>query len=166
MKNLNRIIDICIMILSGIAAIALGFLLIGICYSTFSRFVFNKPLSNLVEYSTYSLLYITFLGAPQILKNKGHINIDIITNMLSKKTNNILAMIVNVAGAIISGVIFYYGFMIVKDNYIFKVKVMDSMATPQYLLTIVIPVGMFFMTIQFLRNLFDEYNELKGIAKN
>lgn len=154
------------MILSGIAAIALGFLLIGICYSTFSRFVFNKPLSNLVEYSTYSLLYITFLGAPQILKNKGHINIDIITNMLSKKTNNILAMIVNVAGAIISGVIFYYGFMIVKDNYIFKVKVMDSMATPQYLLTIVIPVGMFFMTIQFLRNLFDEYNELKGIAKN
>lgn len=164
MKTLNRIIDICMMVLSGIAAVALGFLLIGICYSTFSRFVFNKPLTNLVEYSTYSLMYITFLGAPQILKNKGHINLDIITNMLPEKVNNVLGMIVNIAGALICGVIFYYGGLVASDNFLNKIRVMDSMGTPQYLLTMVIPIGLFFLTIQFIRNFYSDYKKMKEAA--
>lgn len=165
MKTINRIIDICIAALSGIAAISLAFLLIGICYSTFSRVVFNKPLSNLVEYSTYSLLYVTFLGAPQILKNKGHINLDIVTNALPKKVNNILALIINIVGAVISACIFYFGLLVVTDNYNFKIKVMDSMATPMWLLTIVIPVGMLFLTIQFIRNFFIDYEDFKNYKK-
>ncbi len=165
MKTINRIIDICIAALSGIAAISLAFLLIGICYSTFSRVVFNKPLSNLVEYSTYSLLYVTFLGAPQILKNKGHINLDIVTNALPKKINNILALIINIVGAVISACIFYFGLLVVTDNYNFKIKVMDSMATPMWLLTIVIPVGMLFLTIQFIRNFFIDYEDFKKYKK-
>jgi len=163
MKTLNRIIDICIKTLSGIAALSLAFLLVGICYSTFSRFALNKPLSNLVEYSTYSLLYITFLGSPQILKNRGHINLDIITNMLSDNANKILSLVVNIVGAGISGFIFYYASLVVKDNFVYQVKVMDSMATPQYLLTIVIPIGMFFIFIQFIRNFAEEYKTFKKV---
>lgn len=165
MKTINRVIDICIMALSSIAALALAFLLVGICYSTFSRVAFNKPLSNLVEYSTYSLLYVTFLGSPQILKNKGHINLDIVTNALPAKVNNILSMGVNVVGTIISACIFYFGYLVLIDNYNFKIKVMDSMGTPMWLLTIVIPVGMFFLTIQFIRNFFSDYNEFKKYKK-
>jgi len=165
MKTINRVIDICISVLSGIAALALAFLLIGICYSTFSRVVFNKPLSNLVEYSTYSLLYVTFLGSPQILKNKGHINLDILINALPTKVNNILSMVVNVVGAIISACIFCFGYLVVSDNYNFKIKVMDSMGTPQWLLTIVIPLGMFFITIQFIRNFVSDYEEFKKYKK-
>lgn len=161
MNIINKAIDICMKVLSIIAATALGFLLIGIVYATFSRVAFNKPLASLVEYSTYSLVYVTFLGAPEILKKKGHINLDIITNMLPKKTNTILSMVVNISGAAISGVIFYYGFLVAKDNFLFNVKIMDSMGTPQYLLTATIPIGMFFMTIQFIRNFIDDKNKLK-----
>jgi TRAP-type C4-dicarboxylate transport system permease small subunit len=163
MRTINRIIDTCMAVLSGIAALALGFLLIGICYSTFSRFLFNKPITSLVEYSTYSLIYITFLSAPQILKARGHIYIDMITNMMPKKGNSIMGIGVNLVGAMISGIIFYYGSLVVKDNYLFKVKVMDSMGTPQFILTMVIPIGMFFLTIQFVRNLLEDYKQLKEV---
>lgn len=165
MKIINRIIDICIEVLSAIAALALAFLLIGICYSTFSRVAFNNPLSNLVEYSTYSLIYVTFLGAPKILKNKGHINLDIVINYLPAKVNNVLSMIVNVVGTIISAFIFYFGLLVVTDNYNFKIKVMDSMGTPMWLLTVAIPIGMFFITVQYVRNFFDDYNEFKKYKK-
>jgi TRAP-type C4-dicarboxylate transport system permease small subunit len=63
----------------------------------------------------------------------------------------------------ISGIIFYYGSLVVKDNYLFKVKVMDSMGTPQFILTMVIPIGMFFLTIQFVRNLLEDYKQLKEV---
>lgn len=164
MRIINEVIDLCIKILSAIAALALGFLLIGICYSTFSRFLFNKPLTNLVEYSTYSLMYITFFGAPQILKNKGHISLDIITNMLPEGIGLKLSIIVNIVGCMISCVIFYYGFLIARDNFLFKVKIMDSMGTPQYLLTMTIPIGMFFMAIQFVRNCYDDFMKIKNAA--
>lgn len=156
----------CIKVLSAIAALALGFLLIGICYSTFSRFLFNRPLTNLVEYSTYSLMYITFFGAPQILKNKGHISLDVITNALPERINAKLSLAVNIAGCILSCMIFYYGCLITRDHFLFKVKIMDSMGTPQYLLTMAIPIGMFFMAIQFARNFHDDFQKTKSAAQS
>ncbi|RQD72671.1 MAG: TRAP transporter small permease [Tindallia sp. MSAO_Bac2] len=162
MKSFNKIIDTCINILSAIAAFALGFLLLGICYSTFSRFFFNKPLTNLVEYSSYSLIYITFFGSPKILRNRGHISLDILTNALSKKSNLRLGMFVNVLGAVLSAIITYFGGKVAIDNFVNNIRVMDSMGTPQYLLTMVIPIGMFFMMIQFFRNSVEDYRNLKS----
>lgn len=161
MKFVNKIIDVCISVLSAIAAFALGFLLIGICYSVFSRFLFNNPLTNLVEYSSYSLIYITFFGSPKILKNRGHINLDILTNKLPKKGNVILGIIVNIVGALISAIVCYFGALIAFNNYVNNIKIMDSMGTPQYLLTIAIPIGMFFMMIQFIRNSKEDYENYK-----
>ncbi|MBP1918275.1 TRAP-type C4-dicarboxylate transport system permease small subunit [Youngiibacter multivorans] len=83
--------------------------------------------------------------------------------MLPQKSNRILGIGVNLVGAIISAVIFYYGSLVAKDNYLFKVKVMDSMGTPQFMLTVVIPIGMFFLTIQFIRNLYEDYRQLKEV---
>ena len=164
METINKVIDFCMKVLSLIAAIALGFLLLGICYSTLSRVAFNKPLTNLVEYSTYSLVYVTFFGAPEILKKKGHINLDIITTMISEKANRVLSMVVNIAGALISAVITYYGALVAIDNFVNNIKIMDSMGTPQYLLTATIPIGMFFMTVQFIRNFYGDYKEKNSIA--
>jgi len=164
MEKINKVIDFCMKILSMIAAVALGFLLLGICYSTLSRVAFNKPLTNLVEYSTYSLMYVTFFGAPEILKKKGHINLDIITTMISDRANSVLSMIVNIVGALISAVITYYGGLVAIDNFINNIKIMDSMGTPQYLLTATIPIGMFFMTIQFIRNFYGDLKESKNVA--
>ena len=161
LKGINKAIDFCLIVLSSIAALALGFLLVAICYATFSRFAFNKPLSNLVEYASYSLIYITFLGAPQILKNRGHINLDILTNTLAPKVNLMLSVAVNIAGAVICGVITWISFQVAYGNFVNQIKVMDSMGTPQYLLTMAIPIGMFFMTVQFIRNTAQDFNSLK-----
>ncbi|MPN40618.1 hypothetical protein SDC9_188156 [bioreactor metagenome] len=43
---------------------------------------------------------------------------------------------------------------------------MDSMGTPMWLLTVVIPVGMFFITVQYVRNFFDEYKIFKDNKKS
>lgn len=164
MKLLNKIVDGCIKVLSGIAGLALGFLLIAICFATFSRFVFNNPMSNLVEYSAYTLLYVTFFGAPGILKERAHINVDIVSNALPKQKQQILTVVVDIIGVIASAAICFYGAQVAIDNFISKIRVMDSMGTPQYLLTMAIPIGMFFMTVQFIRNLAQDWSNLKKEA--
>ncbi|MEY8338858.1 TRAP transporter small permease [Lachnospiraceae bacterium 62-35] len=162
MQVFNRIIDACLNILAMVAGIALGFLLIAICYSTFSRVVFHDPMSNLIEYSAYSLIYITFLGAPWILKQRGHITVDIILEAMSKKKKLFMNMLTDIAGGIICIVIFWQGCIVTLSNIQDKIKVMDSMGTPQFLLIIVIPIGSFFMAIQFLRNSAEDFKLWKA----
>jgi C4-dicarboxylate transporter DctQ subunit len=151
--TLNRIIDICIRGLAIIAGITLGLLLIAVCYATFSRVAFNDPMSNLIEYATYSLLYITFLSAPMLLQEKRHINVDIIITMLSKRRQAIASIITNIVGCLTSFVIFYFSFMATLTSFKAKVVVPDSMYTPQFLLLMVIPIGFFLLVIQFIRNI-------------
>ena len=64
----------------------MGFLLLAICYATFTRFAFNDPKSNLIEYSAYALVYVAFLAAPWIQSRRGHINVDMVETALGGVT--------------------------------------------------------------------------------
>lgn len=165
MRVFNKIMDTCMLALAGVAGLALGFLLLAICFATFSRFAFNNPMSNLTEYSAYCLLYITFLGSPLLLQKRKHINVDIIWMAVKPRVKMVLVVFTDFLGAIISAVICYFSARITISNFVNDIRIMDSMHTPQWLLIIVIPVGALFMMIQFLRNAkedVDTYKQLKA----
>lgn len=161
MKLLNQILDKINLLLASIAGLWLGFLLVSICYATFSRFAFNNPLSNLIEVSAYGLVFIAFLPAPWLLQHRSHINVDIIVNMLNQRGKNIMNLFTDFAGIVISAVIFYVGLTATISSFTNKIQVMDSMQTPQFLLIISIPIGTFFLALQFLRNLKQDIDALK-----
>ena len=151
MQLINKIIDYIINFLAGIAAVLIGALLISISYATFSRFVFNDPKAKVIELSAYSLIYITFLAAPWLLRTRGHISVDLILIKLKGRVKTGLYLFTDTVGFIITSVLFYFSFQVTMSNYINNIKVMDSMGTPQFLLVLAIPLGSFFMAIQFLR---------------
>ena len=160
MKLVNRTIDVCILALAGVGGIALGFLLVAICYSTFSRFVFNRPISSLVEYSAYCLLLIAFLAAPWLLQLKRHVGVDLVPNALSPLAKTILQASTNVLGCLLCSVVCYYSSLLTISNYQKGILIMDTMGTPQWILISAIPIGMFFLAIQFLRNLIEDFKAL------
>jgi len=161
MYLINRAIDFIINLMAGIAAVIMGILLITICYATFSRFAFNEPLARTVELAAYSLIYITFLAAPWLLRQRGHINVDLILLALKGRAKAALMLFNDIIGMIVSFVLFYFSYLITLSNYTEKVKVMDSSNTPQYLLLIAIPVSFFFLVIQFIRFIKDDVKALK-----
>jgi len=161
LKALNRILDGINKFLATIAGIWLGFLLLSISYAVFSRFVFNEPHSNLIEISAYGLVYIAFLSAPWLLQERKHIIVDIIVNLLSKRKQIRLSIFTDIVGFLISVVIFYISLLTTINNYVQKIAVMDSLQTPQFLLLMSIPIGTFFLAIQFIRNLKKDIDNLK-----
>lgn len=151
MRLINRAIDMIINFMAGVATMIMGFLLISICYATFSRFVFNEPIARTVELAAYSLIYITFLSAPWLLKQRGHVSVDVILLFLGKRAKKTITLITDIVGMLISFVLFYYSYLVTLDNYISKITIMDSSNTPQYLLLIAIPISFIFLGIQFIR---------------
>lgn len=151
MRIINKVIDAIINFLAGAAAVLIGVLLVSISYATFSRFVFSDPKARVIELSAYSLIYITFLAAPWLLRRRGHINVDLILIRLKGKVKTGLYLFTDTVGFIITSILFYFSYEITMSNYIENIKVMDSVGTPQFLLLISIPIGSFFLAIQFLR---------------
>ncbi|MGE5254311.1 MAG: TRAP transporter small permease subunit [Planctomycetaceae bacterium] len=54
-------------------------------YEVLMRYVFKTPTIWEIEFSVYLLIMATFVGAAYGLKHRGHINIDLVTHLLSKR---------------------------------------------------------------------------------
>ena len=156
MKVIDKILDKINLFLALIGGIVLGLLLIAICFATISRFLFNKPFSNLVELSSYSLIFITFFAAPWLLQQRKHMAVDIIVNMLKPNQKLIMSTFSNILGFLISATITYVGANVTLDYLTQNIKIMDSMQTPQWVLLSAIPIGALFLSLQFIRNIRDD----------
>ena len=151
MRALNKVIDWCILALAAIAGAVLLFLLLAVCFATVSRALFNEPFSFLIDYASYSLLYIAFLGAPWLLSKRGHINIDMVLNALPPKVRKIWQAVLDLVLALVAVVLCVIGFQLTKSNFVNGVTIPDFLGTPQWLLLICIPVGSFFTAVEAVR---------------
>jgi TRAP-type C4-dicarboxylate transport system permease small subunit len=152
-RGLNKAIDYCILALAVLAGIIVLFLLLAVCFATLSRYLFNEPFSFLIDYSSYSLLFIAFLGSPWLLQRRGHVSIDMAVNALPTKIRPVWCAVIDLVVACISAVICYIGVSLTYTNIVNHVVVADFLSTPKWILMIPIPVSSFFLAVQSLRNM-------------
>ena len=105
-------------------------------------------------------MFVAFLAAPWLLQLKQHIRVDIVNNALSKGGQARLDTVGNALGFVICLIVLYVGGKTVIEYFTQGITVMDSMKTPQWLLLTPIPIGCFFMAIQFVRNTVRDWNVL------
>ncbi|WP_189607399.1 TRAP transporter small permease [Saccharospirillum salsuginis] len=115
-----------------------------------SRFFLGKSQIWVIEISSYSLLYMTFLGAPYMLEKQRHVAIDLLTDALGEPWRSRLAFVMSLLAALICGVLTWYGTAVAWDQFQFGTREASLLAPKSYWLTIVFPIGMGLMTVQFI----------------
>lgn len=138
------------LLLAAISATVLVAATAAVFAEILSRFFFGESLVWVVELSGYSLLYMTFLGAPYLLEKNRHVAIDIVTEHLRPRWRTPLAIVVALFGAAICLYAAWYGLAVTLDQYQFGSRETTVLAPPSYLLTWVFPLGMFLLAIQFV----------------
>lgn len=122
-----------------------------ITYSVGVRFFLNSPIAWITELTEYSLVYVTFMGAPWLLHQDGHVRLDLFLNALSAKTRKLMEILSNILGAIISLVVTWYGFWSVVDLYQRGITVINILKIQKYIVIAIIPISGFLLTIGFLK---------------
>ncbi|WP_371682760.1 TRAP transporter small permease [Sporosarcina sp. PTS2304] len=122
---------------------------------------FSYQFSWTLEVSEYLLVFLTFFGVAWLLREDGHIKLDLLLNRLSEKNRTRMEIVNSCIGVIISIVITFYGFMAVWSLHTRGIKTETILEIPRSLLIIIIPIGFFFVFIQFLRNLLSSINKLR-----
>lgn len=107
MKSINNIINIFIKAIMGISA---GTLLIIVFAQVLSRFVFKFSINWGTDVSRICFIYSVFFGATYAASTNGHLNLDVILNLLPEKVRKFVEGIINLLLTAFLGFVAYNGY--------------------------------------------------------
>jgi len=138
-------------LLALLGASLLTFIMFAVCWEVVSRYFLGHGIIWVIEFSEYTLLYITFLGTAWLLKRDGHVKMDIVLNRLNPKTQLLINSITSILGAFLCLVIAWAGADVALDHLQRGLHQPTLISPPDFPLFVIIPVGSFLLFIQFLR---------------
>ncbi|MBB3230542.1 TRAP transporter small permease [Halomonas stenophila] len=122
-----------------------------------SRLIFDHSLVWVIELSEYSLLYMTFLGAPYLLEKHRHVAIDLVTDALPEWPRRLLVALMSALAAVACGYCAWVGGLVTLDQLEYGMRETTLMRPPSYLITLVFPLGMLLLAIQFVAQTLDSF---------
>jgi len=142
--------------LAIIAGLTLVWLMISVIISVVMRNTGLQPFAWLFTSAEYGLLYMTMLGAPWLVRERGHVHIELVTAALPDALRRIVSRIVAVACVIVCAILAWKGADLMLTN--IERGDFDTRAYyfPRWMLTIAFPVSFGMMAIEFSRFVFGD----------
>jgi len=151
-KKTGKIFDKILGVLAVIGCCLIAFIWIAINFGIVMRYFLQSSQGWVIELSSYSMLFICFLGAAWLLREDKHVRLDILIRRLSPKKQAYVYTVTSILGAIIFLILVWYGGKQTVDMYIRQVHIDMSYLEPlKAPILVVIPIGSFLLFIQFLR---------------
>ena len=138
-------------ILAILAGVYLVWIFLAIVFQVVARSVFLYGSSHIFTFIEYGLLYITMAGAPWLVREKGHVYIEILTAAVSEQVRPILSRAVVGLVIFICVIITYYGIEVTIRAFVRDEMDMRSLDMPRWMLMISMPICFGLMSLQFLR---------------
>jgi C4-dicarboxylate transporter DctQ subunit len=138
-------------ILAILAGVYLVWIFLAIVFQVVARSVFLYGSSHIFTFIEYGLLYITMAGAPWLVREKGHVYIEIVTAAVSEQVRPILSRAVVGLVILICVIITYYGIEVTIRAFVRDEMDMRSLDMPRWMLMISMPICFGLMSLQFLR---------------
>ena len=147
-KALDRIFEF----LAVVVSIILVFMTLTIGYAIFARAVGLPGPLWIVQFNEYAMLFATFLGGAWLLSKKKHVSIELVVSRFSRRTQKIFDLVHSLLGIGLCGILCWYGTLTTIENFQRKVIHVQAVDVPMAYVLFVIPLGFFFLFLQFVRD--------------
>ena len=154
MKLLARVaafFDRLISLLARLSILMIAVAWVSVLIEIVMRYFLNKPQAWVVEFTEFSLIFITFLAAAWVLKREGHVKMDLVINRLNPRNQALLNGITSVFGAALCLAVIWWTAGTAWDYTQRGIVHIEMLQLPKGPLLFVIPVGFFLLFIQFVR---------------
>lgn len=118
--------------------------------------------AHLFTFTEYFLLLIPLLGAPWLVREKGHIYIEVLIGALSPQRRQTLLRLILVLCAAVCAVLAFYGGAITVQDYVQSEKDVRSFDAPRWMLMASMPLAFGMMALEFLRLLARRESPYRG----
>ena len=107
--------------------------------------------AHFFTFTEYFLLLIPLFGAPWLVREKGHIYIEVLTGALPAAVRRPLMLAVVVLCVAVCAVLAWYGGAITLQNFLQNEKDVRSFDMPRWILMAAMPLSFGMMALEFLR---------------
>lgn len=139
-----------------------GVFLVLMFLSTFTnviaRYFFNHPFPWAEEFSRYSFIWVTFLGAALCTKHGRHIVIDGFAKMLPFRAEKGIAVLVSIMMIALAYVLVYYGWILCTN----ATQPTATLRVPQYWVYISVPISGILIFLYTLRDIRRDFRAMSN----
>jgi C4-dicarboxylate transporter DctQ subunit len=120
--------------------------------------------AHFFTFTEYALLAVPCLGAPWLVREKGHIYIEILLMYLGPRPRAALTWLIGVVCIVVCLVLAWYGFQVTINDFLQNEKDVRSLDMPRWMVVGFIPLAFAMMAIEFLRFLVRRENFLGALG--
>ena len=151
LKLVNRTLDIMSDISLVIARAMIVIMIVLVAIDVVARYVFNSPLGFASEYVMYLMVGVTLLAANYVLREKGHIRVDIIIRLLPPRAQVWLTVVTDVVSVFCVVILLIQTFNLTAQSLANNTSSVTAMATPLGIVQLMLPIGFGLLLIEFIR---------------
>ncbi|MGQ0544599.1 MAG: TRAP transporter small permease [Betaproteobacteria bacterium] len=153
MASRRSALDLVIDALAALAAALLCALVVLIMVDVVARYLRWFSLAWGLEASEYVLYAITFLGAPWVLRENGHIAIEIAVERLSERGRRVAQRAADALGALVCAALCFFACVVLWRSYASGAMVHKSFVFPEWLVFAGMPPIFFILVVLYVRSL-------------
>jgi TRAP-type C4-dicarboxylate transport system permease small subunit len=152
-KPLLRAYDALIFGMAGFAGLLMVAMFVAIVADVFLRNLGLQSSAHLFTFTEYALLMVPCFGAPWLVREKGHVYVEVVLNALRPLARRRALLVIGLLCIVVCGVLAWYGVQVSLRNFELNDKDVRSFDAPRWALVACIPAGFFFMATEFARHM-------------
>ena len=165
MKRAVKLYDAVVTGMAGVAAFLMAAMMVTICVDVALRNLGYQSSAHFFTFTEYALLIVPCLGAPWLVREKGHIYVELLLMHLKPQPRRWLLRFIGVACIAVCLVVAWYGFAVTIDNYVGMERDVRSFDMPRWMIVGWIPISFLMMAIEFARFLWRGEDFLASFAE-
>ena len=150
-SKLQAIFDLLIDVMAFLGGVLLAGLMLLVTIAVASRYFLQSPIGWVIEVCEYTLVVITFLIAAWVLKQDGHVRMDLVLNVLKPKARSGLNAVTLLVSALVCFILSYIAVNVTWELYQGDYFTPTILQVPKFIFIIFISLGLLTLGIQFVR---------------
>lgn len=128
-----------------------------------ARYLLQSPLSIAEELGGYALVSITFMGLGFTWKERGHVRVELIINMLPKRIREYLRFFTLLLATVFCLPLIAGSYAMLQDSLLFEARSGSWLRTPLVYPQSVLLIGSILLLLQFVAEIIKAVKELKNM---
>jgi C4-dicarboxylate transporter DctQ subunit len=120
--------------------------------------------AHFFTFTEYALLIVPCLGAPWLVREKGHIYVEILLTYLDRRRRAALRLAIGVVCVVVCALLAWYGLRVTLQDYLASEKDVRSLDMPRWIIVGFVPLSFAMMALEFLRFVLKRENFLGSLA--
>ncbi|MFN0162202.1 MAG: TRAP transporter small permease [Burkholderiales bacterium] len=151
MKPVGRAYDALLYGMAALAGLLMAAMMVSITVDVILRNLGYQSSAHLFTFTEYALLIVPCLGAPWLVREKGHVYVEILLMSMAPALRRRWAIGIGIACVVVCTILAWYGVQVTWRNYSLNDIDVRSMDMPRWMIVIFIPLAFTMMAIEFAR---------------